>query len=159
MTLRFDKAWQSVKDTFSLPTIFGVAGAQFLEALGAKRCLHPLAAGMSIISTLGALANGASVRIWSDPTPLCVATVLVNAAQSRKSQTTAIVHELGLVLDRSAHAREREEMTKKLPEGTDPEEVLNESLPSSVLEGFTPEAGWNKLSGCVVFTDIVGLWC
>jgi len=88
-----------------------------------------------------------------------VATVLVNAAQSRKSQTTAIVHELGLVLDRSAHAREREEMTKELPEGTDPEEVLNESLPSSVLEGFTPEAGWSKLSGCVVFTDVVGLWC
>ncbi len=83
MTQRFDKASQSVKDAFSLPTIFGVRGAQFLQALGT--------------SALGAIANGASVRIWSDPTPLCVATVLVNAAHSRKSQTTVIANELGLV--------------------------------------------------------------
>ena len=92
---------------------------------------------MSILASLASLANGASVRIWSDPTPLCIATVLVNGAQMRKSQTTAIVHEFGLVLDRTAHARERGEMQKHLPKDADPADVLHEQLPSAVLEGFT----------------------
>ena len=137
---RFEAAWAAVSGTFDLNQIFGPYGAKFLETLGAKRCIHPFAAGMSVLASLASLANGASVRIWSDPTPLCIATVLVNGAQTRKSQTTAIVHELGLVLDRTAHAREREEMQKHLPKDADPADVLHEQLPSAVLEGFTPEA-------------------
>eukprot|EP00435_Cladocopium_sp_Y103_P042065 s1953_g11.t1 len=142
---RFEAAWAAVSATFDLNKIFGSSGANFLETLGAKRCIHPFAAGMSILASLASLANGASVRIWSDPTPLCIAAVLVNGAQTRKSQTTAIVHELGLVLDRTAHEREREEMKKHLPKDADPVDVLHEQLPSAVLEGFTPEAASSML--------------
>ena len=74
-----------MQDDFSLRNLFGDHGAAFLEAVGARRCIHPLAAAMSILGALAPLANGAGVRLWSDPSPLCVAIVLINAAQSRKS--------------------------------------------------------------------------
>ena len=132
-----DSTWQKVHEDFDLVLLFGEHGARFLETLGARRCLHPLAVAMSILASLAALANGAGVRIWSDPSPLCVAVVLINAAQSRKSQTTTLVREIGVVLDEVSHARERDQMLK---DAADPNDVKHEVLPSAVLEGFTPEA-------------------
>eukprot|EP00435_Cladocopium_sp_Y103_P027408 s696_g6.t1 len=96
---------------------------------------------MSVLGGIAPLANGAGVRIWSDPNPLCVAIVLINAAQSRKSQTTTLIRELGVILDEFGHAREREQMLKDLKPDADPNEIKYEALPSAVLEGFTPEAG------------------
>ena len=136
-----DSTWKKVQDDFSLRNLFGDHGAAFLEAVGARRCIHPLAVAMSILGALAPLANGAGVRLWSDPSPLCVAIVLINAAQSRKSQTTILVREIGVILDEFGHAREREQMLKDLKTDADPNEVKYEVLPSAVLEGFTPEAG------------------
>ena len=135
-----DSTWNKVKDDCSLPDLFGEAGARFVEEIAARKCIHPLAAAMTIVGSMAPLANGAAIRIWSDPSPMCISIVLVNAAQSRKSQTTALVREIGLVLDEVAHARERDRMLKEAKPETDANEVLSETLPSCVLEGFTPEA-------------------
>ena len=94
-----EKAWQMVESEFEVGDIFGAYGAMFLREMGAKACLHPLAVAMPVMSALAALTNGASVRLWSEPSPLCIASVLVNPPQSRKSQTTAIVCTMGKVLD------------------------------------------------------------
>ena len=102
-----EEAWCRVSGDFDATELFGTTGAQFLEELSARRCLHPMAVAMSVLPALAPLSNGAAVRIWSDPSPLCVVAVLVNPAQSRKSQTCSLVRELGWVLDAFAHDRER----------------------------------------------------
>ncbi len=113
-----------------LEGLFGPGGALFLEHVAAARSIHPLAVGMTVLAATAPLSNGAQIRLWAEPSPLCIATILVNPPQSRKSQTTTLVREIGLVLDRFAHDRERATM--------DPDDT--EQLPSCVLEGFTPEA-------------------
>ena len=68
----------------------------------------------------------------------------------------AIVHEFGLVLDRTAHAREREEMQKHLPKDADPADVLHEQLPSAVLEGFYSFLGYINMEPCPLLCPKAG---
>ena len=124
-------AWKEVKDDFDLKQLFTEKGAAFVQEQAVKKCLHPLSISMTTLASLAPLSNGAQVKIWAEPTPLVLAAVLINPPQSRKSQTTSLARQIGVVLDEVFHARERE-----LPDA----EQQGEPLPSSVLEGFTPEA-------------------
>ena len=146
MAGRLECAWDLVEKECDVGGLFGDKGKKFLEEAAAKRSLHPLAVGLPVLATLAPLANGAKVRIWSEASPLCTAVVLINPPQSRKSQTTSLAREVGLVLDEYAQRRVREELLRRHgdgQDGADPvlDELLAEPSPSCVLEGFTPEAG------------------
>lgn len=97
--LKLELAWKVVQDECILPDLFGDVGASFLEETAAVRCLHPLRVGVTCLATMAALANGATVQIWTEASPLTVAVVLVNPPQSRKSQTTSLVRSMGLRMD------------------------------------------------------------
>ena len=133
-----EQAWGLVENQFDLQELFGEVGSLFLEEQAAKKCLHTMAISMSVLAGLAPLANGAQVRIWSEPTPLVLATVLINPPQSRKSQTTGLLRELGTVIDQACHERERASMLQRHPAAE--EDIHTETPPSNVLEGFTPEA-------------------
>ena len=133
-----EQAWGLVENQFDLQELFGEVGSLFLEEQAAKKCLHTMAISMSVLAGLAPLANGAQVRIWSEPTPLVLATVLINPPQSRKSQTTGLLRELGTVIDQTCHERERASMLQRHPAAE--EDIQTETPPSNVLEGFTPEA-------------------
>lgn len=150
MAGRLECAWDLVEKECDVGGLFGDKGKKFLEEAAAKRSLHPLAVGLPVLATLAPLANGAKVRIWSEASPLCTAVVLINPPQSRKSQTTSLAREVGLVLDEYAQRRVREELLRRHgdgQDGADPvlDELLAEPSPSCVLEGFTPEAGRGKV--------------
>ncbi|CAJ1341393.1 unnamed protein product [Effrenium voratum] len=152
MAGRLECAWDLVEKECDVGGLFGDKGKKFLEEAAAKRSLHPLAVGLPVLATLAPLANGAKVRIWSEASPLCTAVVLINPPQSRKSQTTSLAREVGLVLDEYAQRRVREELLRRHgdgQDGADPvlDELLAEPSPSCVLEGFTPEAFFEAVSG------------
>ena len=133
-----EQAWALVEHQFDLQDLFGEVGSLFLEEQAAKKCLHTMAIAKSVLAGLAPLANGAQVRIWSEPTPLVLATVLINPPQSRKSQTTSLLRELGTVIDQTCHERERARVLQG--QLAPAEDIHTETLPSNVLEGFTPEA-------------------
>ena len=141
--LRVELAWKCVRDECALPELFGDQGAAFLEETGAIRCLHPFLVGTTCLATMAALSNGGRVRIWTEPSPLCVAVVLVNPPQSRTSQATSLVRGIGLQMDAAAHARARahlrQDLSAKNLAEPEIEEALHGPWPSSILEGFTPE--------------------
>eukprot|EP00435_Cladocopium_sp_Y103_P018575 s1337_g4.t1 len=122
-----EQAWTLVENQFELEQLFGQVGSLFLEEQAAKKCLHTMAVSMSVLAGLAPLANG---------------------AQSRKSQTTSLLRELGTVIDETCHARERLRMIQlHQPDPAAEEDFKTESLPSNILEGFTPEAFFEAVSG------------
>ena len=139
-TWQLEDAWKTVRASLDVKDVFGAEGAMFLEETGAKCCLRPLAVAMPVLSALAALSNGAAVRLWSDPSPLCIASILVNPPQSRKSQTAALVREIGRVLDEFSEqmAKRASQEAEAASEARVEEEP--EKPPSCVQEGFTPEA-------------------
>jgi len=145
-----EQAWALVENHFDLQELFGEVGRLFLEEQAAKKCLHTMAISMSVLAGLAPLANGAQVRIWTEPTPLVLATVLINPPQSRKSQTTSLLRELGTVIDQTCHERERARVLQRHPAAE--EDIQTETLPSNVLEGFTPEAS-GHLTQSLIDTD------
>jgi hypothetical protein len=145
-----EQAWALVENHFDLQELFGEVGRLFLEEQAAKKCLHTMAISMSVLAGLAPLANGAQVRIWSEPTPLVLATVLINPPQSRKSQTTSLLRELGTVIDQTCHERERARVLQRHPAAE--EDIQTETLASNVLEGFTPEAS-GHLTQSLIDTD------
>ena len=134
-----EQAWALVENLFDLQELFGEVGSLFLEEEAAKKCLHTMAISMSVLAGLAPLGNGAQVRIWSEPTPLVLATLLINPPQSRTSQTTSLLRELGTVIDQTCHERERACVLQRHPAVE--EDIVTETPPLNVLEGFTPEAG------------------
>lgn len=128
-----EHAWNLAEPHYDVEELFGQVGSLFLQEQAAKKCLHTLPIAMSVLAGLAPLSNGGLVRIWSEPTPLVLATVLINPPQSRKSQTTSLLREIGTVIDETSHARERAHV---LPDSAPQED---EALPSNILEGFTPE--------------------
>lgn len=139
--LVIEQAWGLVEKQFDPQQLFGDHGRLFLEEQAAKKSLHTMAVSMSVLAGLAPLANGAQVRIWTEATPLVLATVLINPPQSRKSQTTSLLREMGIVIDEVSHERERARMIERhRPDPAAQDEFRTEALPSNVLEGFTPEA-------------------
>ena len=157
-----ERAWQKVRELFQAPEFFGERGAAFLEHTGAKCYLHPLAIGVPTLAGLASLTNGAAVKIWDKPSPLCIVAILVNPPQSRKSQTTQLFREMGFALDEAASTAARQELNAKIARqhafsdraGRESiSDAVADFVPTScVLEGFTAEAQAAKRSGALLKT-------
>ena len=146
--MRMEAAWKVVEEKFDAQSMFGPSGAEFIEYIGAKTCLHPLAVGVPVLAALAPLTNGAAITLWSDPSPLAVVAVLVNPPQSRKSQATALVREMGMLDDFVLKQTQEAFASMQEQRGQEPEHVARDlSVASCVLEGFTPEAFFEAVSG------------
>ena len=97
--------WDHIDANFVGHHMFGVEGADQIGRLAARASAHPWPYGMALQTALLACSNGAAVAAWSIPSPLSLACMAVNPAQTRKSGTTAAMKEIGKVIDKTARAR------------------------------------------------------
>ena len=88
--------------------IAGVDGAKAVQLLAAQMSVPPFPLFSTMLSTIPSLANGATVKLWSEHEPISIASWNVNFSQTRKSRITKVAERMHAPVDtRVAKAVER----------------------------------------------------
>ena len=134
--------WELVDREFDAEQTYGSTGGQIVRRLACSKAVHPATYGLSLQCSLLACTNGASLQAFpKSATPLSLAVVCVNKAQTRKSQLSGIMTDIGSRIDEVCKERARSQ-------------GYAGKVKSLMLENFTESAFWQRCSGDYNQTDL-----
>ena len=115
-------SWSKLS-TFDAERVWGKRGHQFVLHHAVQASTHDFVTGMTILTSLAPLTNGAAVAAFPGaPSPLCAVAVLTNYPQTRKSQMTGLAQRIGDRLDKRVRTTPQD-VYEAIPRK--PEEVVN----------------------------------
>ena len=99
-------AWDFVDRRFKPEGLFGAVGADVVRRGAARASVHEFGYSLCLQASLLGCVNGASIAAWpGKPSPLSLVVMVANPQQTRKSQTSNVMNEIGKAVD--AVCRER----------------------------------------------------
>lgn len=131
-------AWDLVDRNFCVEQVFGARGADVICRGAARSSVHEFGYSLCLEAALLGCCNGASIAAWpGKATPLSLVVLLANPAQTRKSQISSLMIEVGKAVDASCRQRAQD---AGLP-------LEAGELQSVVLSNFTEAAFFQRTSG------------
>ena len=142
--------WDIVRAKWDPDSILLERGAQFVKAHSIRTCNHELNVFVTLLAGFGPLTNGANIKIFpGHDSPLNMIAVLVGYPQTKKSQMTKLVKEIGEALDKRIQRIATAMIEKAADDGHGGlfESADDLELTSAVLSSFTPAVMFERCSG------------
>eukprot|EP00435_Cladocopium_sp_Y103_P038249 s1455_g10.t1 len=99
-------AWDRVDKIFQPEQIFGSVGADVIRRGAARSSVHEFGYSLCLQAALLGCVNEAGIAAWPGrPSPLSLVVLVANPQQTRKSQATKLMNEVGKAVDDACRQR------------------------------------------------------